>query len=266
MVGQEELVSKIKSYSIANLPQAILLLGEEGCGKHTLANEMANYFGLELIDLTDDINLNNLTAIRMRAVSAFYLINVSNITEKEQNMILKFVEEPSPYVYIILVSNSSHDIIDTLYNRCNIFQFSKYTREDLMKFVDGVSNNIDEMLELCSTPGQLKLITKYYDELMLLCSKFNTKLKNASFSNLLLAVVDRINYKDEYDKFDFYLFIKALKYSIAKEFSETLDEELFMLYNIINEYSTRLVDTRLNKQIFMENLMTTLWKKVRGDD
>lgn len=266
MVGQEELVSKIKSYSIANLPQAILFLGEEGCGKHTLANEMANYFGLELIDLTDSINLNNLTAIRMRAVPAFYLINASNITEKEQNMILKFVEEPSPYVYIILIANSSYGILDTLYNRCNTFKFSKYSREDLLQFVDGVSSNIDEMLELCSTPGQLKLISKYYNELMSLCEGFNKKLKGACFSNLLLAVVDRINYKDEYDKFDFYLFIKALKYSLAKEFSETLDEELFIMYNIINEYSTRLVDTRLNKQIFMENLMTTLWQEVRKDN
>ena len=101
---------------------------------------------------------------------------------------------------------------------------------------------------------------------MSLCKGFNNKLKGASFSNLILAVVDRINYKDEYDKFDFYLFIKALKYSLAKEFSETLDEELFMMYNIINEYSTRLVDTRLNKQIFMENLMTTLWQEVREDN
>lgn len=264
MVGQEELVAKLKSYTIDTLPHSILLLGESGCGKHTLAKELAEYFNVELIDITEDISFETLTDISLKASPAFYLISIDSIDEKQQNKILKFVEEPSVYAYVILISNSKYNVLETLYNRCIVFQFDKYEIDDLRHFVEGedISN---DLVELCSTPGQIKMIINYYNELVNTCNNFTNKLKKASFNNVIRNIVYKINYKDEYDKFDMTLFLRALKRSLYNDYVKTKDELVYVLYNIVVEQCDKLVDKRLNKQLFMEHLLSTCWLTVRGE-
>ena len=90
MIGQESLLNKLKSYPIFEFPHSILLVGEEGCGKHTIAEEISKYFDFEFLDITNSINLDTIVEINQRLVSTMYLINMNKLTDREQNIILKF--------------------------------------------------------------------------------------------------------------------------------------------------------------------------------
>lgn len=263
MVGQDRLVAKLKSYSIATLPHSILLLGEKGCGKHTLAKEVAEYFNLDLVDITESLTTETLNDIKLRATPVLYLISVDELTEKEQNSILKFVEEPSAYAYVMLLGQSQYSMIDTLVNRCVVYQFDKYKSSDLSVFIQEEISNSEDIIDICSTPGQVRLIVNYYDALVKTCSDFVNKLKKASFSNVLVGISNKINYKDEYDKYDFYLFLKVLKREMLKDYSKTHDAEIYDMYNLVLEHTDRLSDTRLDKKVFMDHLLSTMWLKVR---
>ena len=109
------------------------------------------------------------------------------------------------------------------------------------------------------------MIINYYNELVNTCNNFTNKLKKASFNNVIRNIVYKINYKDEYDKFDMTLFLRALKRSLYNDYVKTKDELVYVLYNIVVEQCDKLVDKRLNKQLFMEHLLSTCWLTVRGE-
>ena len=185
------------------------------------------------------------------------------LTEKEQNMILKFVEEPSLYTYLILLCESKYSILETIVNRCVAYSFAPYTKKDLIEFIGDGCENVDELLDVCTTPGQIRLVANYYGKLAALCTAFQDKLARAPSSSILLTVVDNINYKDEYDKFDFMAFLKTLKNKLYEYYKEHSDKLTLKLYNIVLEHTDRLVDTRLDKKAFMEHLLSTMWLAIQ---
>ena len=259
MIGQDKLVAKLKSYSITTLPHSILLVGESGCGKHTLAKELADYFNVDLIDMSESISLDAINEISDSSTPTFYLIDCSVITDRHQNIILKFLEEPSMYAYLILLCANKSMILQTVANRCVSFEFEPYTRNILSQFVNGD----EHVLDVCTTPGQvLSLHAGDLAELEKLCVTIITKIDKANYSNTL-SIVQKINLKDEFDKFDIQVFFNVLLKSINSVLVEKYDERLFKMYNLVAGYQKRLRDTRLNKELFLENFLTNLWRSVR---
>lgn len=261
MIGQDKLVAKLKSYSITTLPHSILLLGDSGCGKHTLVKELAESHNVSIVDITESISLDTLTEIYNRPVPTFYIVDCSKITERHQNIILKFLEEPSQYAYIFLLCASESLLLQTILNRCIKFKFEQYSRDVLRQFLN---DNDDRVLDVCTTPGQvLSIHANDLDELKKLCVTIITRIGNANYPNTL-TIVRKINLKDEYDKFDINVFFNVLLNTIYdRVLVENCDKKLFLLYNLVVDYNKRLRDTRLNKELFLENFLTELWEFMR---
>ena len=131
MVGQEKILNRLKAYPLYEFPHSILLLGEDGCGKHTLVDEISKYFDFEVLEITDMISLDTIIEINQRLVPTMYLINMNKLTDREQNIILKFLEEPSKNAYVVLISEGTHNLLETIVNRCILFEFEPYTEEQL---------------------------------------------------------------------------------------------------------------------------------------
>lgn len=263
MIGQEKLVARLKSFTVATLPHSILLTGEFGCGKHTLVNELKDYYGLDLFYITDNLTLEGLEQINDRKLPAMYVIDATNITEKQQNVILKFLEEPSQLVYIIIICENKSLLLETVVNRCVSFEFEPYTRQELMSFVSDDILNKELLLTLCNTPGRIKMTnSSVLQDMNELCLKIISKIKTANYANTL-SISNKINYDKNYDKFDIKVFMNCLMYNILNEYKSKSDTLLYRYYNIINKYSNRLKDTRLNKEMLIENTLTELWQESR---
>ena len=263
MIGQDNLVSKLKSYSITTLPHSILLLGEQGCGKHTLTKELANYFGIDLVDISNDITLDTLIEISDKPIPTMYLIDCSVLTDKHQNILLKCLEEPSMYAYFVLLSVNKAMLLQTIANRCVSFEFEPYTKEVLAQFVQDDAS----VLSVCTTPGQvLSLHSGDLANLDVLCDTIVTKIGSANYPNTL-SIVKKINLKDEYDKYDINVFFNTLLHKIYTKICNKQDNivsnKLFEMYNLVLDYKKRLRDARLNKELFLENFLTTLWEFAR---
>ena len=263
MIGQTNLVTKLKAYTLETLPHSILITGEYGCGKHTLVNEMKDYFGLDLFYITDNLNMDAIEQINSRIFPAFYVIDATDITEREQNVILKFLEEPSQLAYLIIICENKSTLLETVVNRCVSFEFEPYTRQELMSFVSDDISNKELLLTLCNTPGRIKLINSaVLQDMNELCLKIINKIQIANYANTL-SISNKINYDKSYDKFDVKVFINCLMYNILNAYKSKADVSLYRYYNIINKYSNRLKDTRLNKEMLIENTLTELWQESR---
>lgn len=260
MVGQETLLAQINSFDIKSFPRTSILIGDYGCGKHTLMNYISDRLHLETVDITDKLSNEYLEELMVRPVQSLYYIETSKISIQNQNVILKFIEEPTENIWVMLLCDDKSKLLDTVKNRCVSFEFRPYPRE-LLKLFCTEEVNEDLLFKVCTTPGQVKsIMTTDLDSLYSLCDKISTKINKAPYYNVL-SIVDKINLSDEYDKYDFIIFFKMLSFVSYDNYVKSNNNFSYSVYNIVREYATKIErDNRLNKQSLLESMLSKLWR------
>lgn len=264
MVGQKKLLSRINTFTIDTFPRSAMIVAAKGMGKHTLVQYIKeNILKLPLIDITENISSEVIDKIYMNPNPSIYLIDLSKMTEKNQNIMLKLIEEPLNNSFIILLAENQHFVLDTIISRCVLFEFDNYSKEELKTFVTD-ADNVDLILSILESPGKiLETNTQNIKDIIDTCEKIVTKLGQAHYANAL-SIANKINFKDSYDKFDFEVFISSLTTQLFSAFLKTNNHKILKMYEILRDQKKLLIDKRLNKEIFFNNLITKLWKAVRG--
>ena len=129
-----------------------------------------------------------------------------------------------------------------------------------------VDDSIDKELALsvCVTPGQLKLLKMTnLSELKELCLKMTKKTAIASFPNML-SISNKLNYKDEFDKYDVNIFLNMMIQTLSSEYKMNNDKKIFDMYMTTLKYTKMLRDRRLNKRYIIEKYLSDLWKEARS--
>lgn len=261
-IGQKTLLNTLNSFTIQTLPHTILFLGEDGCGKKTMTKYLANKLGLQLITFEKDTSIEQIIDYQNSSVKTLYLIDLSILNlEKEQNKFLKFIEEPGINVYIVLINSSEIGILPTILNRCYKIRFEPYTISQLKQIKD-INNSL--VYKVCHTPGQLQDIdeaklTSMYN----LCETIVLKLTQASYANTM-SVAAKINYKEDYTKFNFETFLNLLEcvsldFYLNKKYQLALQIYLY----IIKRRQELVQNSKIQKEAFLLNLLDGLWKEVR---
>lgn len=263
MIGQEKLINTLNKYqTLADWPKTVLFLGDEGCGKHTLISEfLAPKFNLvdSIVEVTTAATAEDLIEYQQYPKDRIYLININNFLEKSQNMLLKFIEEPSAHAYIILLAESEIGILSTILNRCKKFKFEAYTVNQLKQIK---ADYEDFVYTINSTPGQLlRVDLKILLATKETCEKIVEKIQLASYSNTM-SIATKINYKEEYDKLDFTLFLKTLLYVSFDNYIKTKSINSFKIYCFTAKFIQKLVIKTIAKEAFILNFLSKLYKEI----
>lgn len=264
MVGQEKILNKLHGYTVDTFPRSIMLVGEKGSGKHTICDIISKeIIKFPLIDITSLISYEYIDAIYRNPNPSIYIINLSELTEKAQTVILKFVEEPPSNAFIIALSEHKNLVLNTVLNRCIVFELEQYTKIQLEQFVsDGI--DVDLATNLIRTPGKLLSTNlKTFEDARELCCKIIDKIQLATYPNTL-SISNKVNYKDEYDKIDLELFFDLLCNLIVSRYKIENNIRLLKMYEITREHRKSLLDKRVNKQLMFENYLTELWLSSRS--
>lgn len=263
IIGQEKLKQCLNKFSIDTFPHSTILLGTRGCGKHLFANMIASdILKLNVMDITSNISYEFIEEIYQKALPAVYLIDGTVISEKQQNAILKFIEEPLQTCYVIILCENKTNLLNTVLNRCQVFEFEQYKKNELEKFLkDDVDKEL--VLNICNTPGKLLNISnKQLKDCYNLCNTIIDKMSVANYANTL-TISDKINYKDNYDKFDVDTFFDTMVFALFNKSKVESNKNILPMYLSTIEHRKQLRDKRLNKQYLIENYLTDLWKIVR---
>jgi len=255
MIGQEKLQKRFLSNTLSKIPHTCLFIGERGSGKHLLITECSNKHNIPIIDITENINLENIENITIDPISKIYLIDVDKINEQKQNVILKFIEEPPSSAYIFLIAENTNNIIDTVINRCQVFNFEAYSRDELKQFM--TSDN-EVLLSIASTPGQ---VIEYQDICLEpyidLVDKILTKINIANYSNTL-TIVNKLKIKGtDKGELDLDIFIKILNLR-ALDFAFKNQNFNYKVYETINNFYRDSKVKTYDKKWLIENLLTKL--------
>ena len=159
------------------------------------------------------------------------------------------------------MTEDKNQLLDTVLNRCVVYSFESYTIQELSSFIKYEKEiNKELALKISTTPGQLietdegKLESLY--ELVL---KITNKIKDATLPNTL-SISDKMNYKDNINKFDINMFFNSLILALTEEYIKNNNEFYFKLYNKVSEYKSMLNAPKINKEVLMDNFLITIWK------
>ena len=262
MIGQSKLQSKLQAHiDNGTLPRTLLFEGARGCGKHTLCNELAAKLNLVIEDITDRLTLDTLQDIMLRPSPYIYIIDCSKLSVKEQNVILKFLEEPLKNSYICMLCEFKYRLLPTVLNRCQCFSFEQYTQEELSQFVDFQIS--PEVLRYMCTPGMvLKSKSAPVDNMISLSKQIFEKISIASYSNIL-SIPTTCYYKEEKENLlEFDLFVYIL---INVAHDKYLNNEItYEMYQLTDTFYNDCYIFNINKQQLFEHFVIELKQLFEG--
>lgn len=255
MIGQQKLKSKIDSYTLSTLPHSILLTGERGSEQDEICAYIAERFNLPMYDITDLISEEYINEIYSMPSFGLYIINSDNFlssnSENKQNILLKFFEEPNPYMYIVFICSNKYNLLETIQTRSYELHTDLYSRSQLEPLCIG---NKELQLRLAGTPGLIEELNHVdLEGLKLLCENMVTKIQKANYQNTL-TISNKINFKDEYDKYPLWAFIRMLELVMLEHRSN--------FYWLVEKFSKKY-ELLLSKKDYVDNLLTELWLEAK---
>ena len=259
IIGQTKLLSKINAMEY--LPKTLLFLGPVGCGKHTIAKYVAEEFKLDFVEIEESVSAQDLEDYTHKTIDTLYLINLNRFTEKQQNQFLKFIEEPSKSVYVVLIANSEAGILNTILNRSIKYHLEPYTKEQIEQITNTTVNDL--AFKIFQTPGKLLNLTEQsFNDVMGLANTVVHSINRATYPNALV-VSTKINYKDLYSKIDFDLFFDTVEYLALEDYINNKTEQSLTIFKTTNQFKQYATQQNLSKEILMINYLTTLWEAVQ---
>ena len=263
IIGQKSLVEQLKKYSFNDMPNTLLFIGEKGAGKHFISSQFAEYLGVDLKEINNQTTSDQLTEYYQNSLPMVYLIDLTTIAEKQQHKYLKFIEEPSSNMKIILIAESEIGLLPTILNRCIKYNLAEYTVDQLKQFSWAAQIKDDIVFKLCTTPGQLLSLsnTDILKVMQSACSNMIKTISNVSYSNFISNSC-KINFKEEYNKFDFELFFKMLIYTAYDEFILSRNEVAFTVYTYLIRRKQQLLNKTVAKEAFIINTLDEVWRLV----
>ena len=258
---QDELLSILNGFDLVNFPHTVMFVGEHGCGKHTLCNYLSEKFDIKQHDITELISLEMISEIESDAQVAFYVVNVSEISVKEQNILLKFLEEPPAQTFIILLVDNVSQIIPTVLNRCIVYEFEKYTAEQLSSFLSDEDKY--DIIRYCRTPGDvIEFETSDVSAIQHTCDTMLSFLPEAPTASAMHTYTSKLAFENEQNKLNVSLFLRCLLFTLHDKIIS--GASLYTEYMLTNELVKTFQIANIKKQPLWENFVIELQRALRS--
>lgn len=254
MIGQKNLIEQFNTFTFETLPTTMLLVGEKGCGKHTLMGMLSAKFSIDFENISDKLTYEKIVDLFLNPLPKFYVID-KDMTVAEQNSLLKFIEEPPITAKIFILCENENTLLETIVGRCQKFYFEEYSEDELLNFT-----NNKELIQHFRTPGQLLNFSNDNLWVFDLCKTILTKIDFASIPNIL-TLSNKFNFGKDESKFDVVVFLKLLLktcYDMAIP-----DNKYSNVYLTISSWLNKMKIPNVDKQKIFELCLLDIKKFLR---
>ena len=269
IIGQDRLLNIIDLIDLDRIPHTLLINGLcEGAGEHLVASYVAEHLGLQSDEITDKLSAELIDDIYTKPEPIVYIIDTVKLSIKDQNVILKFIEEPLKNAYVILLCDNIYDLIPTVVNRCVVWSLECYTPAVLKSFMqEGESKQV---LAIANTPGQVLAYADYdVEEMFKRADYIVSNMHRASFNNMIKLVGD-VDFKgDDKDKFNITAWANVLECTISNKLMEArmIDDSANLTAALRStiELSANIRKVGVDKQALYYQYLSKLWSALRGE-
>lgn len=261
ILGQETLIEKLDKFTLSDFPKTILLQGLRGSGKHLICNYISSKFNIPLEDISKSINIDKIEEIGNRVEPYLYIIDMNillskNKLDKEQSVLLKFIEEPLANSFIIILCEAIDQVLPTILNRCIVFNMNSYSRDILMRFTDSEDNNL--ILTVAKTPGQiLEIKGEKLSDILTFANKIIDNILKVPYYNAL-RISDKIAFDNEKDKYPLDILLSLILHTLVEKIRVNDIDIYYIMYNYFNKLYNQIKKPYINKKYLFENTIFSI--------
>lgn len=263
MIGQDRLIKLIDSFTIDNIPKSIIISGDNGSGKHMICNYIGNKLNLPVEEITDKFNQDLIEDIMLRTSPYLYIIDGNKLSVRDQNVLLKLLEEPLANSILVIIAQYAELLLPTIINRCQKWTMSTYSKQCLRTFVDdSYKGNLTSLLSVANTPGKVLFYQQFdIQKVCKTCDLILDNISKAAFSNVL-SLDKRFTATNEKDKIDLSLFTDVFyKVAVDRAVENELDAQSF---NVIRKWRSKCRLPHVNQKVLFDNFIIDLWTSMRS--
>lgn len=289
MIGQQKLIAQIDDLIERDkFPRFSIVVGERGMEHEDVARYVHTKMGADYIQLpdvkVDTVRIMIQQAYKLHKTTVFCIPSADDMSINAKNAMLKVVEDAPNKAYFIMCLEDLSNTLATIQSRGIVFRMYQPKADEIEDFARSLYVNKDDIDEeeielygeLCSTPGDVIYFTKHgiinfykYAEYVAhnVCEVSGAEVFKFS---------DKLALKDEEDKYDCQLFLKALQLQFWKMCHSAFKQDSDFTYastcgvncacNIVSCIGRYMQDLRIkgvNKTMLMDNLyleVRKIWK------
>lgn len=256
MIGQRCVQQQIKATIERNdLANFIILVGDTGSGRKTLAKEVAKWVDAECIMIDKGVD-----AIREAVSQAYklsekviFVLDGDNMSQAAKSALLKVTEEPPNQVKFILTVTDISQIFDTLISRARVYRMDAYTKNEIAWFAGSEDWRYPNF---CTNKYEVDLLNSYgMDEFVSFVNLVVENISTVDSANAL-KIEDKISLTADDGKYDMKIFLQAFRTECVSRWQESKDFQVKVMYEewekITTDIIAKLRVSSLNKQSLMD--------------
>lgn len=211
MIGQKNNINTIIQWRCnRSTPRFIIIVGEQGSGRLTLAKEIMRMLNIKnglIQDSTvsavrDTIEL----AYNCTEPTMYIFRDADDMSLNAKNALLKVVEEPPNNAYFIMTVHNIDNMLGTIRSRGTVIKMEPYSMQELRSVSE------DELkLEYCTNIGELQITHEEVQRTEDCVDDVLKALREKSGTKLLKACTQLKAKQTDTDKIDCLLFFKVFQ-------------------------------------------------------
>lgn len=211
MIGQQGIQEQIKKrIEEGNLARFIILAGERGSGRKTLAQEIAKLLKAECVVVDKGVDAVREVIEQSYKLSSevVYVLDGDNMSGASKSALLKVTEEPPNSARFILTVANLELTLDTLVSRACVYRMGRYSDVDIAEFA---GSDDWRYPAFCTNKYEVDLLQSYgIDKFAEFIDKVINNVDVVSSANAL-KIGKEIALGNEADRYDFKVFLQAFR-------------------------------------------------------
>ena len=221
MIGQrciqQQIRAEIENKSLARF---IILVGDKGSGRKTLAKEIAKLTDAEFVIVDKGVDAIREIIEQCYKISenVLYVLDGDSMSPSAKSSLLKVTEEPPNKARFVLTVTDLEQTLSTLTSRARVFRMDIYTRSDIAYFAGTEDTRYSNY---CTNKYEVDLLKHYgVDEFSNFIDLVIDNIAEVSGANAF-KMEGKIAFKDEEDKYDMKIFLQAFRLACMLKIQES---------------------------------------------
>jgi len=229
VIGQRNLISRLGSLVHLNkLPRFIILVGEEGSGRRTIAQWLAKEMQADFIEVDKAVEaireaVGN--SYKTPELTLYFIPDCDIMSNPAKSALLKVTEEPPRNAYFVMSTTDKERVLPTLTSRANVYNMDSYSISDIASFLNDPEADLNLYANCCNNGREVNLVKQWGNNFFDFVTLVIDNIADVSGSNAL-KMENKLAFTDDAEGYDVKIFFQAFRAECMRRIKENGDRDL----------------------------------------
>lgn len=269
MIGQRNLTSRLGALiRLKKLPRFIILVGEVGSGRRTVAKWLADEMSADFIEVDKSVEAVREViekCYKASGATVYFIADGDTLSNPAKSALLKITEEPPKNAYFVMSTTDAENVLPTLVSRAFVYRMDSYSIADIAEFLNDPKADLRAYANCCTNGREVNLVKQWGKEFFDFVTLVIDNIADVSGSNAL-KMENRIAFTDDADSslFDVKIFLQAFRAECMRRIMNNDDRALRDKYIAWIQITSRKLSEIQIKSINKQNVFDMWVFDIRG--